>query len=80
MVKIVDGICDMPDLCKNQHCVYFDISRRATQQYLNALWEMAALPGSESHTKHRVLEFNCPFLAWKDGQKKKSRKRVRTNE
>jgi len=76
MVKVVDGICDMPDICKNEHCTYFDMSRKATKQYLKALSELAALPPMERKQKHTVIEFNCPFLAWKDSHRKKQERKV----
>lgn len=76
MVRVVDGVCDMPDICRNKHCLYFDISGEATKRYVHALADMEMLLPDERKRKHVVLEFSCPFLAWKEGQKKKKKKGV----
>jgi len=67
MVKIIDGICDSPDICRNKSCPYFDMSEEATKRYLGVLFKEAALLPSE-RGKTQILEFTCPFLAWKQDQ------------
>jgi hypothetical protein len=36
-VNICDGICDSCDLCRIEHCEFYDISPKATRRFIRAL-------------------------------------------
>ena len=78
MVRVIGGICDIPSACKNTYCPYYDVSAKATKRYLEIEDEIEEqelveeLGETVGGKKHRVLEFTCPFLRWKEGRQSKA--------
>jgi len=68
MVQILDGICDIPDICRNKHCAYYDTTKEATEHYIDIKAELREEPWDEK-LKEKILVFHCPYLAWKNKER-----------
>ena len=69
MVKVTDEVCELSTVCDNLNCHYY-ASPKKLERLDDELTRDAGLFAAE-RPKHRILEFDCPYLAWKEAQRSK---------
>jgi len=57
--KIIDGICDCPDICRRKDCPFFHDGVESIKRYIRMLGEEAAYPWKKYHRQKPPAD--CPL-------------------
>jgi len=62
VVKVINGVCDSPDLCGNRRCPFYNVDREAVRRYAGGLIDLVTDPEEAVRGDHKVLVFDCAIL------------------